>query len=165
MLVFEPKEIDLMNRPPRDPQMPLLTVALLMRTGLISLMMILGGYWLYFYETSIEGKSVDTARTAVVNVIVMVEVAYLMSCRSLNHSLLQVGFFSNPWALIGASAMITAQLLFTYAPFMNHLFHSAALDRGAWLRIGAVTLLSFAAVEMEKWIRFGRHRGRVVPVE
>jgi hypothetical protein len=48
---------------------------------------------------------------------------------------------------------------------MNHLFHSAPLDGGAWLRIGAVTLLSFAAVELEKWIRFGLHRGRVVPVE
>jgi hypothetical protein len=33
------------------------------------------------------------------------------------------------------------------------------------LRIAAVTLLSFAAVELEKWIRFGRHRGRIVPIE
>lgn len=165
MLVFEPKEADLMDRPPRDPKQPLLTLPLFMRTGLISLIMILGGYWLYFYETSVAGESIATARTAVVNVIVMVEVAYLMSCRSLNHSLLHVGVFSNPWALIGSAGMIAAQLLFTYAPFMNHLFHSAPLAPGAWLRIGAVTLLSFAAVEFEKWIRFGRHRGRVIPVE
>jgi hypothetical protein len=48
---------------------------------------------------------------------------------------------------------------------MNHLFHSAPLDGGAWLRIMAVTLLSFIAVEFEKWIRFGRNRGRSVPVE
>jgi Ca2+-transporting ATPase len=165
MLVFEPKEGDLMERPPRDPKMPLLTFPLFMRTGLISLIMILGGYWLYFYETDVAGESIANARTAVVNVIVMVEVAYLMSCRSLNHSLLHVGVFSNPWALAGAAGMIAAQLLFTYAPFMHHLFHSAPLDGGAWLRIGAVTLLSFAAVEWEKWIRFGRHRGRVVPLE
>lgn len=165
MLVFEPKEEDLMERPPRDPKMPLLTFPLFMRTGLISLIMILGGYWLYFYETSVVGESIATARTAVVNVIVMVEVAYLMSCRSLNHSLLHVGIFSNPWALVGAAAMIVAQMLFTYAPFMNHLFHSAPLDGAAWLRIGAVTLVSFAAVESEKWIRFGRHRGGIAPVE
>jgi magnesium-transporting ATPase (P-type) len=157
MLVFEPKEKDLMDRPPRDPKLPLLTVPLMMRTGLISLIMILGGYWLYFYETSVGGESIAAARTAVINVIVMVEVAYLMSCRSLNHSLLYVGLFSNPLALVGAAGMIGAQLLFTYAPFMQHLFHTAPLDEGAWLRIAGVTLVSFAVIELEKWIRFGRH--------
>ena len=102
-----------------------------MRTGLISLIMVLGGYWLYFYQTSIGGESIAAARTAVVNVIVMVETAYLMSCRSLSHSVFYVGIFSNPLALVGAAAMIGAQLLFTYAPFMQHLFHTAPIDAGA----------------------------------
>jgi hypothetical protein len=48
---------------------------------------------------------------------------------------------------------------------MQHLFQTAPLDAGAWLRIAGVTVLSFAAVELEKWIRFGRHKGMVVPVE
>jgi Ca2+-transporting ATPase len=165
MLVFEPKEDDLMDRPPRDPKLPLLTLPLIMRTGLISLIMVIGGFWLYFYETKISGASIDAARTAVVNVIVMVEVAYLMSCRSLNHSVFYFGFFSNPLALVGAAFMIGAQLLFTYAPFMQHLFHTAPLDAGAWLRITGVALLSFAAIELEKWIRFGRHRGTFIPQE
>jgi cation-transporting ATPase F len=165
MLVFEPKEKDLMDRPPRDPKLPLLTFPLIMRTGLISLIMIIGGYWLYFYEINIGGESIAAARTAVVNVIVMVEVAYLMSCRSLNHSVFYVGFFSNPLALVGAAGMICAQLLFTYAPFMQHLFHTAPLDAGAWLRIAGVALLSFGTIELEKWIRFGRHRGKIAPVE
>jgi magnesium-transporting ATPase (P-type) len=158
-LVFEPKEKDLMNRPPRDPKLPLLTVALLIRTGLISLIMILGGYWLYFYETTVGGESIAAARTAVINVIVMVEVAYLMSCRSLKSSLWSVGLFSNPLALAGAAAMICAQMLFTYAPFMQHLFHTAPLDAGAWLRITGVTAVALAMVELEKWIRTVRNPG------
>ena len=154
-----------MDRPPRDPKQPLLTLPLFMRTGLISLIMIIGGYWLYFYEINVGGESIAAARTAVINVIVMVETAYLMSCRSLNHSLLHVGFFSNPLALVGAAAMIGAQLLFTYAPFMNHLFHSAPLDSEAWLRITGVAVLSFLLVELEKWFRFGRHKGAARPVD
>jgi cation-transporting ATPase F len=164
-LVFEPKEDDLMDRPPRDPKLPLLTFRLMMRTGLISLIMVVGGFWLYFYETKIGGASIDAARTAVVNVIVMVEVAYLMSCRSLNHSVFYVGFFSNPLALLGSACMIGAQLLFTYAPFMQNLFHTAPLDAGAWLRITGIALLSFGAIELEKWSRFGRQKGKSVPVE
>jgi len=158
MLVFEPKEKDLMNRPPRDPGQALLTLPLIMRTGLIALIMIAGGYWLYFYETRIGGENIATARTAVVNVIVMVECAYLLNCRSLNHSLLRIGPFTNPLVIVGIIAMIGAQLLFTYSPVMNHLFHSGPLDAGSWLRIASVALLSFGLIELEKWLRFGRHK-------
>jgi len=92
-----------------------------------------------------------------VNVIVMVEMAYMMCCRSLTHSLLHVGFWRNRWALIGAVVMILAQMFFTYSPIMNKLFHTAPLDQGAWIRIGLVAALSCLAVEWEKWLRFGRH--------
>lgn len=157
MLVFEPKEKDLMTRPPRDPKQPLLTYPLMMRTGLISLIMMGGGFWLLMYETRVEHESIESARTAVVNVIVMVELAYMMCCRSLTHSLLHVGLWRNRWALIGAVAMILAQMFFTYSPVMNQLFHTAPLDQGAWVRIGMVAALSCLAVEWEKWLRFGRH--------
>ncbi len=157
MLVFEPKERDLMNRAPRDPKLPLLTVALIWRTGLIALIMILGAYWLYFYETRVGGESLAAARTAVVNVIVMVQVAYLMNCRSLNHSLFYLGFFSNPLVLAGATGMILLQIIFTYVSWMQRLFHTAPLDRGAWLRIAGVSVLSFGVVELEKFLRSWRH--------
>lgn len=64
-----------------------------------------------------------------------------------------------------AAGMIGAQLLFTYAPFMHHLFHTAPLDGQSWLRITGVAALSFLVVELEKWIRFGRHKNKFVPVE
>ena len=160
MLVFEPKEPDLMNRRPRDPTRPLLTFGLIMRTGLVSLFMIGGGFWLFFHEMNVLGETEAEARTAVVNVIVMVETAYLFGCRSLKHSVFRIGFFRNPLALAGAAAMIFLQLLFTYLPLMNRLFHSTPLNAWSWVLISAVALLSFAAVELEKWIRFGGKRGR-----
>ncbi|MGV3774016.1 MAG: cation-transporting P-type ATPase [Verrucomicrobiales bacterium] len=164
MLVFEPKEADLMTRPPRDPKRPLLTFALFMRTGLVSLIMLAGAFWLFYWETSMAGGTVAEARTAVINVIVMVEIAYLFSCRSLNHSIFTIGLFSNRWAIGGSLAMIGAQLLFTYVPVMHKMFHTAVISSESWLRIIAVAVVSFAAVELEKWIRFGRGRGEhVVP--
>jgi len=159
MLVFEPKEQGLMQRPPRDPRKPLLTFALAMRIGLVSLVMLAGAFWLFFYEMNMAGETTAAARTAVINVIVVVEIAYLFNCRSLNHSFFSTGFFSNRWAIAGSLAMLAAQLLLTYTPVMNGLFHTAPIGAESWLRIVAVAAVAFVVVEIEKWLRYGRGRG------
>ena len=163
-LVFEPKEPGLMRRPPRNPKRPLLTFPLFMRTGLVCLIMLTGALWLFSREMHAAGGTVASARTAVINVIVFVEIAYLFNCRSLNRSLFHIGLWTNPWAIGGAVALVASQLTFTYAPFMNSLFDSAPLAVHSWLWIIAVAVVAFAAVEFEKWIRFGRGRGEhVIP--
>ncbi len=158
-LTFEAKEGNVMRRPPRRPQQPLLTFPLLMRTGLVSLLMVAGALWLFTRELKADGGTLVSARTAAVNLIVLVEAAYLFNCRSLNHSLLAIGPFTNLWANVGALAMVMAQLLFTYAPTMNKLFHTAPIGAESWLYIAAVAAAVFVAVEFEKWIRFGRGQG------
>jgi cation-transporting P-type ATPase F len=157
MLVFEPKETDLMDRPPRDPNQPILTFPLFMRTGFVSLLMLAGGFALFLWELQREGASLAEARTAVVNAIVMVEAFYLLNCRSLSRSIFALGIFSNLWVILGIGLIVAVQLLFTYAPIMNKLFHSAPISGQSWLRIVAVAAIAFAAVELEKWVRFGRN--------
>jgi len=159
MLAFEPKERGLMQRPPRDPQRPLLTLVLAMRIGLVSLVMLAGAFWLFFYEMNLAGGTVDAARTAVINVIVVVEIAYLFNCRSLSHSFFSTNFLSNRWAIAGSLAMLAAQLLLTYTPVMNKLFHTAPISAESWLRIVGVAAVAFTIVEIEKWLRYGRSRG------
>jgi cation-transporting P-type ATPase F len=165
MLIFEPKEQDLMIRPPRPPGRPLMTYPLFMRTGLVSLIMIGGGIWVFFHEMSAHGETEDEARTAVVNILIMAKAAYLFNCRSLNHSLVSIGFFTNWYVIWGVLGTIAVQLAFTYAPFMNHLFHTAPISIDSWGRIAAVSVFAFIAVELEKWIRFGGDRGKNRPPE
>ena len=159
MLVFEPKEAALMHRPPRDPRRPLLTFALSMRTGLVTLVMLAGAYWTFTYEMLRAGGTLVEARTAVINVIVLVETVYLFNCRVLNRPCFTAGFLANRWAFAGAAAMVVAQLLFTYTPVMNRLFHTAPIGADAWLRILGVAAAVFIIVEVEKWLRYGRGRG------
>jgi magnesium-transporting ATPase (P-type) len=149
-----------MDRPPRDPKRPLMTLPLFMRTGLVSLVTVFGGFWLFDYEVKLTGHD-EEARTAVVNVVVFVQMFYLFNCRSLRRSVWSAGLFTNRWALVGAAAMIAAQLLFTYAPFMHTIFHTAPLNAESWVRITAVGLVTLLVVELEKWLR---HRsGRSLP--
>ena len=146
-----------MARPPRDPNQPILTPRLLLRILMVSLLMIAGGFALFQWEQK-QGASLAEARTAVVNVIVIVETFYLFNCRSLTRSFFSLGFFTNPWVVAGVAAMVAAQLLFTYAPFMNRLFHSAPISPAAWGRIVAVGLVVFAVIEAKKWLDAMRSR-------
>ncbi len=158
-LAFEPKERDVMTRPPRQPTQPLLTFPLIMRTGLVSLMMVGGGVGLFLWELRVEQAGLEAARTVAVNVVVLVQLVYLFNCRSLNHSLFAIGLLTNRWTLVGSLAMLGAQLLLTYVPVMNRLFHTAPISGESWMRILAVACASFVVVEVEKWIRFGGRRG------
>jgi magnesium-transporting ATPase (P-type) len=69
-----------------------------------------------------------------------------------------LGVFSNRWIIAGIASMIAGQLLFTYAPIMNQLFHSAPISSGAWLRIVGIGLAIYLTVGFEKWMRFGQKR-------
>lgn len=157
-LVFEPKEPGIMKRPPRDPKRPLLTFPLFMRTGLVSLIILVGAFGLFLLEQRVYGADLAASRTVALNVIVAVEAAYLLCCRSLLRPASAVGFFSNRWVFPGIAAMLGAQLLLTYLPILNRLFHTAPVSAASWARIFAVATLAYAVVELEKWIRWRWHK-------
>ncbi len=152
-LVFEPKEHDLMRRRPRDPGQPILTFPIIMRTGLVMLLLLVGAFGAFLWEQQMRGKNVVEARTTVINVIVMVEIFYLLNCRSLLDSMFRLGLWSNRWVYAGIVAMVGAQVAFTHTPLMNRLFHTAPLDSASWLYITAVGLAAYCVVEFEKWVR------------
>jgi cation-transporting P-type ATPase F len=148
-----------MRRPPRDPQQPILTFPLFMRTGLVSLLILAGAFGAFLWEQQMRGKTVVEARTTVVNVIVMVEIFYLLNCRSLLHSIFSIGFWSNRWIFAGIAGMLGAQILLTHTPVMNRLFHTAPMDAGSWLYATGVGVAAALIVELEKWVRLRTRRG------
>jgi magnesium-transporting ATPase (P-type) len=159
MLAFEPEEPGLMGRPPRDPARPLLTGELIVRILLVSGLLMAGAFLLFHWEQA-GGASLAEARTAAINVFVVGELFYLFNCRSLEHSMFRVGVFSNHWVTGGVLTTVGLQILITYAPFMQTLFHTAPLGVEAWLRIIGVGLCVYAAVGVEKWLRQHRRATR-----
>ncbi|MEQ8213774.1 MAG: cation transporting ATPase C-terminal domain-containing protein, partial [Smithellaceae bacterium] len=150
MLVFEPKEPGIMERPPRDPQEPILTRTLMWRIAIVGFLLLVGSFGLFKYEL-LNGAAVTEARTVAVNVFVMGELMYLVNCRSLTKSVFEIGFFSNIWVFGGAGIMVILQLLFTYTSVMNTAFHSSPIGLEAWARILIVGSLVMVVVAIEKW--------------
>jgi cation-transporting ATPase F len=152
MLAFEPREPGIMSRPPRDPAQPLLTRTLVYRILLVSGLMVLASWYLFEWELR-NGASLPEARTAALNLFVVVEAFYLFSCRSLTHSAWHVGFFSNRWLIVGVTVQAVAQIAITYLPAMNRVFQTAPIGGGAWLRIVVIAAAISAVVGVEKWLR------------
>jgi len=157
MLAFEPIDKDVMRRPPRHPDAPILTPELMFRILLVSALLLVSAFGLFLWELE-TGEKVEQARTISVNVFVMGELFYLFNCRSMTHSPFHVGFFSNAWLWSGVGLMILLQLFFTYAPVMNRLFASAPIGLDDWARIVAVGLVIYFVIEMEKAWRRGKLR-------
>ncbi|MBD3675782.1 MAG: cation-transporting P-type ATPase [Planctomycetaceae bacterium] len=159
-LAFDPVEPDVMLRPPRDPESPLIDRGLVWRIIYVSILIALGTFGLFFYELEL-GYSLEVARSVAVNAIVFFEVAYVFNSRHLSDSVLnRRGILGNRIVWWGVAAVVLFQMVFTYWPVMNSLFHVAPLDGWMWLRVLGASLILMLMVELEKAIaRNIRRRG------
>jgi cation-transporting P-type ATPase F len=151
MLAFEAKEADIMNRPPRNPQKPIMTRGIVSRTLYVGLMLVAGVFGLFLFEMK-NGATLEEARTVATGMLVIGELFYLFNCRSLSRSMFAMSVLSNKWLLGGVTIMVMLQLLFTYSPLMNTLFHSSPISLESWLRIIVISVLIYTVVEFEKFL-------------
>ncbi|WP_176082087.1 cation-transporting P-type ATPase [Paraburkholderia tropica] len=151
-LAFERAEPGIMRRKPRAPGESLLSGFFMWRVAMVSVLMMIGAFGLFYWELR-AGTGIERARTIAVNAVVMSEMLYLINSRSIFHSVLSwQGLTGNRYALLAIGACALMQIAFTYAPFMQHLFGSAALVPQEWLKVLGAGLVVFLGAELEKWV-------------
>ncbi len=151
-LAFEPAEPGVMQRQPRRPSEPLITRALAFRIAYVSLLMMIVTFVVFEWELS-RGSSLELARTAAVNMLVVGELVYLFNVRHFTASAFSRGILTdNPVALWMSLLLIGLQLMFTYAPPLQQVFQTAPLDATSWAVILGLGGLKFLAVEAEKML-------------
>lgn len=149
-LAFEPGESNIMQRLPRNSRASILSAFMIWRILFVSLLMVTVTFGLFLWEQD-SGASIEVARTVAVNTLVVAEIFYLFNTRYMLESVLTPsGMLGNRYALLAVLVVVAFQLLFTYLPMMQMIFHSASIGMDAWLRILAAGLLVFASVEIEK---------------
>ena len=132
VLAFEPPEPGVMKRPPRPAHAPLLSPFLVWRIFFVSFLFTVGSLAIFFYALG-QGLPVETARTMVVNALVVFEIFYLFNVRYLHTSSFFLrGALGTPAVLAALIVVIAAQLAFTYAAVHAHAVrdHAAVADRG-----------------------------------
>jgi magnesium-transporting ATPase (P-type) len=151
-LAFEPAEEGVMRRSPRQPKEPLITRVMLIRIIFVSLLMIGLTFAVYEWEL-MRGQSLEVARTAAVNMLVFGELVYLFNVRRFTApTMARHTLYGNLVAFWASLILIGLQLLFTYAPPMQAIFHTGALDAPAWGVIIGLSVFAFFAVVIEKRI-------------
>jgi magnesium-transporting ATPase (P-type) len=148
-LALEPKERDLMQRPPRAPGAPILTGRMLAQVVLAGVLILIAAFGLFQWELR-QGAAVDAARTVALNTVAVIQALYLVNCRSLRHSILSIGLFRNGWLWLGIAGVLLLQAAITYLPFMNSIFRTAPIGGDEWARILAAGTIVVLLVEAQK---------------
>jgi magnesium-transporting ATPase (P-type) len=152
VISFEPHELDVMSRPPRAVDRPILTGFGIWRVIFVGLALLAVTLWAFFWMKS-HGASDQLARTVAVNMITLGQVFYLLNSRYLLDSSLSFkAHLGNKYLPIGIGAVVLLQMLFTYAPPLQRLFDNEAIPLQVWHWLFLGGLVFFLLVEAEKLI-------------
>ncbi|HKF68219.1 MAG TPA: HAD-IC family P-type ATPase [Vicinamibacterales bacterium] len=152
VISFEPPEADVMFRPPRAVDRPLVTPFGLWRIVFVGLALV--GYTLLaFFWMKSQGASDPLARTVAVNAIIIGQVFYLLNSRYLLDSSLSLkAHTGNKYLPLSIAAVVILQLLFTYTTPFQATFGNEAIPLRVWPWLFAGGLVFFLIVETEKFV-------------
>jgi len=152
VISFEPHELDVMHRPPRAVDRPILDGFGVWRVVFVGLALFALTLWAFFWMKS-KDASDDLARAVAVNALVIGQVFYLLNSRyKLDSSLSLTAHLGNKYLVLGIGAVAILQILFTYAPPFQRLFETEAIPLWVWPWLFAAGLVFFLVVETEKLV-------------
>jgi len=147
-LSFEKEEKDIMNRPPRHPQESVFANGR-------GIHMIWVGILMAGIALSLQGWAIRNGlhwQTIVFNFLCVSQLAHVMVIRREKQSMFGSGFFSNKPLISAVLIALLLQIVITYTPFFQPIFHTEALTLNEFILVGAASLLVIIAVEIEKLI-------------
>ena len=152
VISFEPHEIDVMRRPPRAVDRPIVTGFGIWRIMFVGLALLAYTLLAFFWMRSL-GASDALARTVSVNALTVGQVFYLLNSRYLLDSSLNFkAHMGNKYLPLGIISVVILQLLFTYAPPFQAMFGNEAIPLWVWPWIIAGGFVFFLVVEIEKLV-------------
>ena len=147
-LSFENEEKDIMNRPPRHPQENVF------ENGR-GIYMIWVGILMAGIALSLQAWAIRNDlhwQTIVFNFLCVSQLAHVIVIRREKESLFSSGFFSNKYLILAVLIALLLQVVITYTPFFQPIFHTEALTLNEFILVGAASLLVVIAVEIGKVI-------------
>jgi P-type Ca2+ transporter type 2C len=151
-LSAEPQEMDVMKRKPRPRNQSVFTREVLVYLALTGIWTAIVCFLVFTWAWHAKGSAAEAQSMCFVTLI-LIEFFNALNCRSLEHSVFEIGFFSNKWLLLALLWEIILMCLIIYLPVLQGAFQTFAITGGDW----AVCILSacsiFVIAELYKFVR------------
>lgn len=162
-LGVEAVDADVMKRPPRRRDDPVLTQAVIRRVGQSAAIIMLGTMLVYTREMLADGEVTRRDTTMTFTCFVLFDMFNALSCRSESKSILrgEIGLFSNTLFNWAVSLSLVGQLLVIYFPWLQDVFQTEALGLFDLVALCMLCSTVFLADELRKWLKYGGGRRMV----
>lgn len=148
-LGMENKEPDIMQKPPRKPDEPIIDRRMRWQIAIQSFFMTVAviGVFVYALKTTAD---VEKARTFAFTTLILSELLRAYTSRSETHSVFEIGFFSNRFMVLGTSLSLILLLAVIYVPVLRTIFDTTYLSLLDMDIILLFSLLPFTSAEIGK---------------
>lgn len=153
---------DVMTRPPRKRDDPVLTRPLILRVLQSASVVMMGTLIIYRHEMLADGQVTRRDTTMTFTCFVLFDLFNALSCRSESKSVLrgEVGLTSNHLFNWAVSLSLLCQLLVIYLPWLQEIFQTESLTIGDLFRLVVLCSSVFWVDEVRKFYKYGkRHLG------
>jgi Ca2+-transporting ATPase len=166
-LGLEKGEPDLMERPPRPPEEPVINQEMI--SGVIVQTIAIAGTVLLAYWRGInhfsEKMGTDptlTGETMAFVTLVLSELLRAYTARSEHYPLIKLGVFSNKYMQYAVGFSVALLMVVVYVPALQPIFNTIPLAPQEWLEMLPLVIIPSIAAELQKWIS-RTSRERVAP--
>jgi Ca2+-transporting ATPase len=161
-LALEPSAPDVMKRPPRDPQEPLLTprvVRLIVWQGLLIAGVTLLAFGVGMSWHGNEGEGLRQAITMAFMTLALSQVFHAFNARSQTRSAFDGRLFTNRWLWSAVVLCLILQAAAVYVPLLQQVLRTVPPAVSDWGVIAACSVAPVGVVELVKVIRRVAARG------
>ena len=149
-LGLEKGDPDIMERPPRPPQEPVINREMLIGIIVQAIVMTSAVLATFLYGLRRFPENLAGAQTVAFATLITSELLRAFTARSERYPLLRTGVLSNRWMLWAVGSSFVLLLLVVYVPFLQPIFGTVALSLGDWLVMLPFFLAASVAAESTK---------------
>jgi len=164
-LAFEPGERGILKRPPRPPTEPIFDRLMIERTLVASSTMAIVGVAAFAWMIR-AGWEPDSARNALLLLMVLFENVHIGNCRSETRSAFAHSPLRSPYLLAGALSALALHAIAMHVPFFQSLLRTEPLSLTTWGVLMALSLSILMTLEVHKQIwklRFPANESKAEP--
>ncbi|MDI6845936.1 MAG: calcium-translocating P-type ATPase, SERCA-type [Candidatus Saccharicenans sp.] len=149
-LGFDPPDPEVMSRPPRRPDEPVVDRKRAALMAVQGVFMAACALTAYFYVLYVENEGLERARTAAFIVLSVSQLFHSLNCRSQMKSLFQLGLFTNMKLAYAFLVSLSLQLSVVYVPVLQKIFKTQNLTLFDWALVIVLSSLPLWAMELVK---------------